>query len=335
MKKTAICFSRNGMRVIERLNAESEKRGIRPAEGFVLMESEEETAGFTRVTISLAAWTAAHFREGEALLFVGAVGIAVRALTGLPEDKLRESPVLVIDERAEHVIPILSGHAGGGNKLAVVTAELLDAEPVITTATDVNGAFSADVFASENRLTVRNRDGIKRVSARALEGKSITLSIKDYPPKEPVDIIVAEETDAEYALLLSPKICTVGLGMKKDKDPEELERFFTETLEEAGLTPDDVYALCTIDRKEEEPALRLLRDRYRIPVLSFDRELLEKARGEFSGSAFVRETVGVDNVCERAAILGAGNRGELIMKKRARDGMTIAIARRRTDGERG
>ena len=71
-----------------------------------------------------------------------------------------------------------------------------------------------------------------------------------------------------------------------------------------------------------------MRDKYRIPVFSFDRELLEKAEGDFTASEFVREQVGVDNVCERAAVLGAGPGAELILRKQARDGMTIAVAKR-------
>ena len=83
-----------------------------------------------------------------------------------------------------------------------------------------------------------------------------------------------------------------------------------------------------IDIKEDEPAILNLRDKYRIPVLSFDAELLKKAPGEYTASEFVRETTGVDNVCERSAVLGAGTGCELVLKKTAKDGMTIAIAKR-------
>ena len=115
--------------------------------------------------------------------------------------------------------------------------------------------------------------------------------------------------------------------MKKDKDPSEVEEFFLETLAQNGLDVSDVYALCTIDIKEAENAIINLRDKYRIPVLSFDAELLNKAPGDFTSSEFVRETTGVDNVCERSAVLGSGC-GELILKKTAKNGMTIAIAKR-------
>jgi cobalt-precorrin 5A hydrolase len=259
---------------------------------------------------------------------VGAVGIAVRAISGLPKDKLSDCPVIVIDDNGQFVIPILSGHVGGANKLAATIAELIGAIPVITTSTDINDAFSVDFFAAENNMNIANREGIKKVSVKALEDRKITLSIKDFPPKEKVDVIVADETDAEYSLLLKPRKYTVGLGMKKGKDKEEVEAFVRDTLDENGIDIKDVYAFCTIDLKEDEEAITFLRDKYRIPVLSFDKDILNKARGDFEASEFVLKTVGVDNVCERAAIVGAGASAELVSGKHVKDGMTLAIAKR-------
>ena len=330
MKKMAICFTRQGRELIERLIEACRTKGIAPPEGYLLSETADP-GSLIKVRTSIRKWMEEAFREGYAILFVGAAGIAVRAISGLPEDKLTDAPLLVLVDGGRYVIPLLSGHVGGGNKLALTVAELLHAEAVITTSTDVNGAFPADVFAAENRLKIRNREGIRKVSAKAIEGRSITLSIKNYPPKEPVDLIVADETDAEYSLLLSPREYTVGLGMKKNTKAEDLEKFFLEMLADHGLQPDDVYALCTIDLKMDEPALRGICDRYAIPLLAFDAELLRKAEGIFHASGFVLRTVGVDNVCERAAVLGAGPGGELIAPKRAGNGMTAAIARRRLD----
>ena len=329
MNKIAICFTKSGEEVIEKLNIESIKRGISHVKGYVLTERDDIKGGLVRVSTSVSDWTRDVFIPGNALIFVGAVGIAVRALSGLAKDKLSDCPVIVIDDNAQFVIPILSGHAGGANKLAVIMAQLLDAVPVITTSTDVNDAFSVDSFAAENRLSIVNREGIKKVSAKALEGRKVTLSIKDFPPKEKVDVIVADETDAEYSLLLKPKEYTVGIGLKKGKDKGELEAFFLKELKGIKITPSDVYAICTIDIKEDEPAILNLRDKYRIPVISFDKDILKRAEGNFAASDFVKSVTGVDNVCERAAVVGAGRGAELVLGKTKRDGMTIAVARRR------
>ena len=333
MKKIAVCFTHHGEDVIEKLNTGLKEKGLEEAQSFISKDTDEIRPGFTRLSQSVGEWTASVFQSGNALIFVGAAGIAVRAVSRVARDKLSDCPVIVIDDNGQFVIPILAGHAGGANKLAAVIAECLGAIPVITTSTDVNDTFSADTFAVENRLQLISREGIKKVSVKALEDKKITLSIKDFPPEERVDIVVADETDAEYSLLMRPKKYTVGLGMRRDKDSVKVEEFFLETLRDNDIDIDDVYAICTIDLKEDEAAIRNLRDRYRIPVLAFDKDILSKVQGDFEASEFVKNTVGVDNVCERAAMAGAlftGNSktAELVVKKRIRDGMTIAVARR-------
>ncbi len=139
---------------------------------------------------------AAAFRNREALVFIGAAGIAVRSVAPFVRDKLEDPPVLVMDELGLHVIPVLSGHMGGANALALEIADATGASPVITTATDLNGAFPADVFAKENGLAVANRDGIAKVSSSALEGRPVTVCIKDYPPAGHVDVLITDREDA-------------------------------------------------------------------------------------------------------------------------------------------
>ena len=329
MKKAAICFTAYGKAVIEKLNKAAVEKGIEPATAYISMRDADEDGGFIKVTESLEEWAAGRFADNEAIIFVGAVGIAVRAIAPSVRDKLSDSPVIVIDDTGRYVIPILGGHVGGADKLAVTIAELIGAEPVITTSTDQHEAFSADVFARENGLRIRNRDGIKKVSAKAIEGKRVTLSVKDYPPEEPVDIIVADDTDREYDLLLSPKKYTVGIGMKKDTDPVRAEEYVLNTLKDNDIDIDDVYVVSTIDIKEDEPAVKYICDKYRLPLITFDADILNKARGDFSSSEFVKNTVGVDNVCERSAVLAAGPGAELIIKKQAENGITLAVAKRR------
>ena len=326
--KCAVCFSKKGADVIKRINAGFSKAGIGPTEAFYKYSASEAPEGFTQLTSSLSEWTAQAFTAHSAIIFVGALGIAMRTIAPFVKDKLADSPVIVIDDNAAFVIPLLSGHAGGGNKLAAMLSEVLDSVPVITTSSDINDSFSADVFACEERLKIMNRDGIKKVSAKAIEGKAVTISVKDYPHAEPVDIIVADETDREYSLLLSPKKYTIGMGMKKDTPFEKVEGFALDVLKEAGIGIDDIYAVCTIDIKENEPGLKAFCNKYRIPLISFDTQLLNKVKGDFESSDFVMKTTGTDNVCERAAVLGAGG-GELTVRKTTGGGITAAIARRR------
>ena len=327
MKKAAICFTKDGKALIERLNERLDEAGLEKVRAYISMEGKEHAEGFEIVT-SLTDWTCRQFEDHNALIFVGAMGIAVRAISSFVKDKLNDSPVIVIDDMARFVIPVIGGHAGGANKLAAIISELIGAEAIITTSTDSHLAFSADVFAVENSLRICNREGIKKVSAKAIEGKPITLSIKDYPPSGPVDIIVANETDREYDLLLAPKRYTVGIGMKKNTDKKKAEEFLLDTLRANGIDIKDVYAFASIDLKEDEEALIYLKNRYSIPLITFDAALLNKLEGDFEASQFVKETVGVDNVCERAAVLSAGSGAGLVIGKKTGEGMTIAVAKR-------
>lgn len=318
MKKAAICFTSYGKEVINKLNKACMDHGIRPVEEYISAELD----------IPLSDWSREMFEKGHALIFVGAAGIAVRAIAGCVKDKLTDPPVIIIDDMGRYVIPLLSGHAGGANKLAVTIAELIGAEAVITTSTDVHGAFSADVFAKENHLNIRNRNGIGKVSAKAIEGKPVTISIKDYPPKEPVDVIVADETDREYSLLLSPRKYTIGIGTRRDIDPAKAEGYILGILGDNNIETDDIYAVCTIDIKQDEAAIRDFCDKYRLPLITFEASVLKRAEGDFASSDFVRQTVGVDNVCERAAMLGAGPGSRKVLPKQAGEGIALAIYER-------
>lgn len=330
MNKAAICFTEDGMALVNKINDSARKVGIDTFTAYVKRAGDQDMAGFINVTEDLGEWTKRRFAEHDAILFVGAAGIAVRAISGAINDKLSDSPVLVCDDMGNYVIPLLSGHVGGADKMAVTIAELIGAVPVITTSTDVHGALSADVLAGEYGLKIRNREGIKKVSAKAIEGKAITLSIKDYPPDEPVDIIIADDTDREYSLLMPPKKYVLGIGTKKGKDPDDAERFISETLASEGIGNDDIYAVCTIDIKENEETIKRFCNRHVIPLLTFEARLLDKAKGDFTPSEFVKKTTGVDNVCERAAVLGAGPGAELIVKKKCGEGITLAVAKRRS-----
>ena len=102
--------------------------------------------------VTLANWTAAQFAQSDAIVFVGAVGIAVRAIAPHCRSKATDPAVVVLDECGRFAIPLLSGHLGGANDLARRLAKAYGAVPVITTATDANGVFAVDEWAKHQAV---------------------------------------------------------------------------------------------------------------------------------------------------------------------------------------
>ena len=123
--------------------------------------------------VSLAGWTALQFAQSDALVFVGAVGIAVRAIAPHCRSKASDPAVVVLDECGRFAVPVLSGHLGGANDLARALAAVCGAVPVITTATDAHGIFAVDEWAKHQNCTVLEAERIKHVSSKLLAGQSV------------------------------------------------------------------------------------------------------------------------------------------------------------------
>ena len=96
-----------------------------------------------------------------------------------------------------------------------------------------------------------------------------------------------------------------------------------------GEWGNDAGCIASIDVKKDEGGLKRLSEAWRMPLITFEAGLLARADGDFSHSDTVLEKVGVDNVCERAAVLAAGRGSQIRVKKTARNGMTIAVAERK------
>lgn len=305
----------------------------------------ENADAVRRVAGSVGEWTGQRMREKSAILFIGACGIAVRAVAPFLTDKLQDAPVLVMDEKGNYVVPILSGHVGGANALAKMIARKIGAQPVITTATDLNDVFAVDVFAMENGFAIENKDGIAKISAKILAGETVTASIETghciaslersgicavpYPPEGKVDLVITSEQNAfDASLVLRPKEYILGLGCKKGKEAGEIEQFIAEKAEDNGILISQIFAVASISQKRDEEGILAWCLKEKIPFLTYSAEELQEMEGDFTASAFVKEQVGVDNVCERAALKACGAGGELIVQKCAENGMTLAFAKR-------
>ncbi|MBO5617717.1 MAG: hypothetical protein J5901_05170, partial [Pseudobutyrivibrio sp.] len=186
---------------------------------------------------SLKAFAKECFEGHIPLIFIGAVGIAVRTIAPFIDNKLSDIPVLVIDERGINVIPILSGHYGMGNDLAKMIAERINANAIITTATDIENVYAIDSFAARNGFIILDKSKIKDVSMKLLEGQSVyykneieDLKFQDKEPKninqasgKKIDFVFTNDKKKDDGtLILTPKTLVIGMGCKRGKSFEEL-----------------------------------------------------------------------------------------------------------------
>lgn len=285
--------------------------------------------------VSLAAWTGAQFVQSDALIFVGAAGIAVRAIAPHCRSKTADPAVVVVDECGRFAVPILSGHLGGANDLARALAAVCGAVPVITTATDLHGVFAVDTWAKQQNCMVLEPERIKQVSGRLLAGQPVFYQTA-FAVKGPVPagLCPTDAPDAAdfaltlcptgQALHLVPRIGVLGIGCKRGTGADVLEAAFAAFCARHGLAPQAVIAAASIDLKQNEPGLVDFCQNHGWPVRFYSAGQLRAAPGQFTPSPFVQSVTGVDNVCERAAVLDAG--GRLLYPKFACTGVTFALA---------
>ena len=329
MKVSIIAFTDNGMEIAYKLSNSL---------------SESNDVDFTRCGKgALSTWTEEHFSTNDALIFIGAIGIALRAIAPYIKTKTKDPAVVVVDELGQFSIPVLSGHIGGANELALQISKYLGSIPVITTATDINKVFAVDTWAKSQGLQILNPECIKLVSSKLLKGESVHVK-SDYPiqgnlPKNVYlndledsrvgyDVIIThkdlENECKNDTLLLVPQIITVGIGCRKDISFESIESSIFNILESENYHIMAINALASIDKKANEKGILEFAKKYDLPFNTYSAEELNSLEGDFTKSDFVKSVVEVDNVCERSAVIESN--GKLIRRKDTCDGAGVTVA---------
>ncbi len=338
MKVAIICFSLTGWETGEKLK-----------KGFVEKGAEVSLDGKSRyipdsIKERTEEWAGQKFEDSDALVFIGACGIAVRSIAPYIKKKTGDPAVLVIDECGKFVISLLSGHLGGANELALDASEILHSLPVITTATDLHNRFAVDVFAKKNHCEIFHMKAAKEVSAALLAGKRVGF-FSEFPwdGQLPEDLVLCGrhgENMPEVGIAVTihkscfpfastvhvvPPAAVLGMGCRKGKEIFGIKKAAEACIESLDLYQEAIGCLSSIDIKKEEEGLLGLSDEWGIPFVTYNKETLLDVSGEFTESCFVKQVTGVDNVCERSAVLAA-EKGRLIQKKTGRDGVTTAVA---------
>lgn len=294
-------------------------------------------------TLSLRALMAEIFPKAQRLIFVGATGIAVRVIAPYITTKDKDPAVIAVDELGRYFIPLLSGHIGGANQAALFLAKEIGGTAVISTATDLNRCFAVDLWACSRELGIYNIGGIKHVSAAVLRGEPVALvsceqvkeplppflySLEQEPEEGPAIVITeqAPKSVRDKSLYLIPRQYALGIGCRRDTDPEIFEETILNFLGQNKIEPQALMGLASIELKAEEPAILSFARKYRLKFNCYSAEELLAVPGSFAHSDFVKKTTGADNVCERSAVCLAG--GSLLVGKTAQNGITMALAAR-------
>ena len=348
MKISVICFSLTGQETAGRLVQGFEERGLE-----VTLAKKSRYLPDS-ISEDLKTWTKRQFSHADGILFVGACGIAVRSIAPYIQGKKTDPAVVVADECGKFVISLLSGHLGGANALANTAAEILGATPVVTTATDLHERFAVDVFAKKNQCSILHMKAAKEASAALLAGEKVGF-YSEFPwegelpegrmacdgkgeplnrkegEKPRVGIAVSIYKDRlpfSSTVSVVPPAVVIGMGCKKGMETEKLMAAFKDCRERLCLCQEAVSALASISLKKEEPGLLKLAGELGLPFLTFTEQELKDVQGEFTRSDFVKSITGVDNVCERSAVLASGQ-GALLENKVCREGVTTAAAKKR------
>ena len=331
MRINAVAFSTNGCRTAIRLKEAFPEEDIR-----IFSKTISDNLGVERIEGKVGEWTGRSFEECDAIVFIGAIGIAVRYIAPFVRSKTVDPAVVAMDEHAIWAVALLSGHIGGCNELTARIADRMGSEAIITTATDLNGKFSVDTFAARNGMRISSMSIAKDVSSKVLDGSFVgfcsEVPIEGKFPEGiveadsgPFGVCVSSDPDRkpfDTTLNLTPMDVVLGVGCRRGTEPSKLRSFAEKVLKEEGIAPERVGSVASIDLKKDEEAVLALARRLRAPAVFYTAEQLNSLEGEFSRSEFVNRITSVDCVCERSAMMGGGR---LIRRKTAEDGMTIAI----------
>lgn len=305
----------------------------------------------------------------EGVVFIGAMGICVRSIVPLIQDKHQDPPVVCIDSTGRYVIPVLSGHVGGANELSRRLATALGGEAIITTQSDNCGLWPLDLLGKRwGWQTDATPDQLNQAIFRFVEQRPTALLMEvrdagtdwlerhlpahvrcfyqwDAIPREEFELLIAvtyrelPAIESLPILAFHPACLHVGVGCRKQCDPTGIAAYMDQQLRKAGVSPLSLASVGTITLKADEPLLDSLRQQWpfvQTHIYTVE-ELQEIQVPHPSQKAF--EVTGLYGVSEAAALKSA-QEGPLLIEKQkgclsAGNHFTYAVALDATYGRWG
>ncbi|MDP5274179.1 cobalt-precorrin 5A hydrolase [Chengkuizengella axinellae] len=298
----------------------------------------------------------ALFPVYKGIIIIISLGAVVRMIAPLLKDKKTDPGIVVIDDKGEHVISVLSGHLGGANELTREVAAALNARPIITTASDVQGTIPVDLFGQRFGWQWDSAEKLTPVSASVVNEEKIAViqesgerdwwmydtpipshiqrfsSIIEALAEEPQAALIVthrilnkeEEVILGNGVLYRPKVIVLGMGCNRGTSSDEIEQIIIETLGELQFSIKSVKAISTIDLKKDEEGLLKVVEKYKWDFKYYiPPELNEIAIDQPSETVF--KYTGAYGVSEPAAKRYSGVE-QLVLTKKKSGNVTISVA---------
>ena len=303
--------------------------------------SSIEREGCTPID-SIAAFTAVHFHDFDALLFIGALGICVRTIAPCIQSKYKDPAVINIDAVGKHVIPVLSGHVGGANELAKRIGGIIGGEAIITTQRDNTNLCALDTLDREFGWKAEKTHPMNEIIAAFVNKRptALLLDIRDKGtnylehtcpehvelfyrfedvPQERFHLLIAV-TPRIYnfsipTLIFRPPVLHMGIGCKRNAHPEGAWEWIKKDMTTKGLSPLSLKSISTIELKKEEPLIREISRQTELPLTVYATEDLQGIVVP-NPSEKVFEVTSVYGVAESTALKSARNEQLLIEKQK-------------------
>ncbi|HVR86257.1 MAG TPA: cobalamin biosynthesis protein [Planctomycetota bacterium] len=339
MKTAVIAITKHGQAIARKLEGD---RYISAK-----FRTEEPARYFDKPIKELTAEIWPHY---EALVYVVSLGAVVRTIAPYLKDKHVDPAVIVVDDKAQYAISVLSGHVGGANELTEKIAGVLGAQALITTASDVGKTIPVDILGRELGWTTEQNENITKVSAAVVNEEPIAFvqetgektwwkretplpkniritTLADAKDSKAVLLVtdrLMEDPILERAVVYRPKSLVLGIGCDRGITCAQLDEFVQGTLREHRLSFKSVRNVATVDVKEDEVGLQEFCRKHQLGLVCYTSDQLREINAP-NPSATVEKYVGTPGVSEPAAMLSSG--GDLIVPKQKTPMMTLAVAR--------
>ncbi len=316
---------------------------------FIKREVVENETNVIHINKRLKDFVPEIFNQYDYIIFIMATGIVIRTIAPLVVSKFSDPAILVTDEKGKNIISLLSGHMGGANEMTLYISDLINSNPVITTATDVNEKSSLDMIAKKLNAYIDNfRDNVLKVNSMivnnekvgllldgnySIDTRGFTLIDKDNLGNIDTIVIISNKksihTNLDFSeknlIKVIPKDIVIGIGCRKDTDSEYMKDYLVDFLQQQNIDINAIKEIGSIDVKKDEKAILNLSKYLRIPFKTFTREEISQVDYLYDKSEWVKKSVGVYSVAEPVAHLLSN--GNLIVEKHKYKGITFSIGR--------